>query len=80
MDHVNTILWEDLDNARTRVQRILTALQSLQYAIQTGQIGQPTRAIFRCRSRSSFNPSRIKRIAMIGTVIASRTWDPSNTR
>ncbi len=43
MDHLHSIFWEDLDNAQTRIQQAMTALQSLQNAIQTGQIDQPTR-------------------------------------
>lgn len=37
------ILWEDLGNVQSRVQQTLSALQSIQQAIQNGQRDQPTR-------------------------------------
>ena len=44
------------------------------------QIGHATLATRRCFARSSLNPSRISQIAKTGTLMASRTWEASNTR
>lgn len=43
MDHMRSLLWEDLDNAQARLQQTLNALQSLHHAIEAGQIDQPSR-------------------------------------
>ena len=66
MDHWNTVLWEDLDNTRSRVQHILAALQSLQHAIQTGQIDQPTRQ----------DSKRLNRLAVLAELLYAevRPW------
>jgi hypothetical protein len=37
------VLWEDLSEIETRIEKTLATLQSLQHAIEEGLVGQPTR-------------------------------------
>jgi hypothetical protein len=39
----DSVLWEDLGEAQSRIRRALDALQAIQHAIQDGLIDQPTR-------------------------------------
>ena len=39
---IESILWEDLSEAQSRIGKTLAVLQKLEHAIQEGQIDQPT--------------------------------------
>ncbi len=39
---LHSILWEDLTEAQSRIHKTLAALQTLEQAIQDGNIDQPT--------------------------------------
>jgi hypothetical protein len=42
-DLQSSILWEDLSEVQARIEKVLVTLQTLQHAIEEGEIGQPTR-------------------------------------
>jgi hypothetical protein len=42
-DLQSSVLWEDLSEIETRIEKTLATLQSLQRAIEEGRVGQPTR-------------------------------------
>jgi hypothetical protein len=42
-DLQSSILWEDLSEAKARIEKALATLQTLQHAIEEGGVGQPTR-------------------------------------
>lgn len=72
-DLQSSVLWEDLSEIEARIEKTLTTLQSLQRAIEEGQVGQPTRQ----------DSKRLTRLIVLSELIynETRSWpfEPSLT-
>jgi hypothetical protein len=62
-DLQSIVLWEDIDEIQSRLEKALTSLQSLQRAIQDGRISQPSRQ----------DSKRMNRLVVLAELLYSET-------
>jgi hypothetical protein len=62
-DLQSSVLWEDLSEIETRIEKTLATLQSLQLAIEEGHVGQPTRQ----------DSKRLNRLMVLAELLYSET-------